>query len=170
MSEVLKSNRGQSSVQFLETANELRLYTIQVCSKFPKHYTFPIKVDLIACATRIRSCVKRGNSIFPVYASDYEMRRKEFVQAKAELYDLISQIDDAYNLFAKSCLTEKQVIYWLKLVDDEINLLTGKIKAEKEKYGNLPEVSPLVAQQIKLLTQEMEDLKRKNEELIMKIK
>ena len=33
---VLKSKRGESAVQFLETARELEIYTIKQCAKFPK--------------------------------------------------------------------------------------------------------------------------------------
>ena len=37
---VLKSQRGESSVQFIETARELVIFTRKCCLKMPKRYTF----------------------------------------------------------------------------------------------------------------------------------
>lgn len=43
---VLKSQRGESAVQFLDTARELEIYTIKTCAKFPKRYMFLITKDI----------------------------------------------------------------------------------------------------------------------------
>lgn len=50
---VLKSQRGESAVQFLDTARELEIYTIKQCAKFPKRYMFLITKDIVALASAV---------------------------------------------------------------------------------------------------------------------
>ena len=46
---VIKSKRSQSSAQFLETAQQIQIYTLRQCVKFPKRYTILlIRVELVA--------------------------------------------------------------------------------------------------------------------------
>jgi hypothetical protein len=37
---VLKSQRKESSIKFLDTAYDLELHTLKCCMKLPKRYTF----------------------------------------------------------------------------------------------------------------------------------
>ena len=44
---VLKSRRGESAMQFLETARELEVYTIRQCARFSKRFMFLITKDIV---------------------------------------------------------------------------------------------------------------------------
>lgn len=50
---VLKSKRGESAVQFLDTARELEIYTIKQCARFPKRFMFLITKEIVDLATRV---------------------------------------------------------------------------------------------------------------------
>ena len=67
---VLKSQRGESTVQFLDTARELEIYTIKTCAKFPKRYMFLITKDIVALASAVYNNAKAANSIYVTTADD----------------------------------------------------------------------------------------------------
>ena len=75
---VIRSARSVSEVQFLHTARELQIYTVQKCVGFPKRYTFYVSQPLAAVATRIYEDVKRGNSIYPANQHEVQLRRGLF--------------------------------------------------------------------------------------------
>ena len=132
---VLKSKRRVSGVQFLETARDLHLFTMQTCIKFvPKRYTFYLSQPAIMTAYNIHACVKRGNSIFPTTKRDYEMRREQFIMAVAELQNLVSQINIIYEMFP---MPDNVSTKLLGLIDSELNLVKGAIKKDEERYKDL---------------------------------
>ena len=70
---VYKSKRGESSVQFIETARQLEAHTLACCMKAPKRYSFlltqrimeagAIKMEDIRTAYESwRGHMRRGNS------------------------------------------------------------------------------------------------------------
>ena len=129
---VIKSKRSVSGVQFLDTAKDLDLFTMRTCVKYiPKRYTFYITQPIINIASNIHSCVKRGNSIFPATARDVEMRREQFIMANAELQNLISKINLAYEMFP---IADKVILKWLDLVNKELSLIKTVIKKDEERY------------------------------------
>ena len=73
---VLKSKRGESAMQFIETARELEIYTIKQCAKFPKRFMFLITKDLVELTKTIYNNAKSANSIYPTNTNELEMRRK----------------------------------------------------------------------------------------------
>lgn len=132
---VLKNKRAQSSVQFLETAKDLHIFTMRTCKKYiPKAYTFYISIPIVNIALNIHSCVKRGNSIFPSKLQDVMLRREQFVMAGAELQNLISQINIVYDMFP---IADNTMIKWLDLVNQEIALIKNVIKKDEERYKNI---------------------------------
>lgn len=126
---VIKSKRGLSGVQFLDTARELHLFTLRTCAKFPKRYTFFITNNIIQSASLIHGYVKRGNSIFPSCPENKKMRYEQFVMAGAELQNLISQINIAYEIFP---IADKVMTKWMQLINSEIGLLRALVKKEKQ--------------------------------------
>ncbi len=66
---VLKSKRGESAMQFIETARELEVYTIKQCARFPKRYMFLITKDIVAIAKAVYNNVKAANSVYPTNAA-----------------------------------------------------------------------------------------------------
>lgn len=94
---VLKSQRGESTVQFLDTARELEIYTIKTCAKFPKRYMFLITKDIVALASAVYNNAKAANSIYVTTADDARLRREYVTKANCTLQCLLSQIDIAHE-------------------------------------------------------------------------
>ena len=131
---VPECDRDTSEIQFLNTARELELYTIRKVVNFPKRYTFYVSQPLAALATQIHTDVKIGNSIFPTNAHEAQMRLDYFIKAKAEINALVSEIEVAKELFE---IDDNSMKYWMSLVDKELALLKGLIKAERKKYKKM---------------------------------
>ena len=110
---VIRSQRDVSELQFLNTARELQIYSIKKCVNFPKRYTFYVSQPIANIATRIHQYVKLGNSIYPTNAHEAQMRLDYFLKAKAEVNNLVSQIEVAGELFD---IEEHSMIYWMKKV------------------------------------------------------
>lgn len=132
---VIKSNRAESEMEFIHTARQLQIHTIQKCVNFPKRYTFYVSQPIAECATRIHEYVKCANSIYPVNQHEVQMRRDYLLRANAELYSLISQIEVANELFG---IEADKMKYWMEIVEKEIRLVKGTMKKDRERYKNLP--------------------------------
>ena len=133
---VIKSKRSQSSAQFLETAQQIQIYTLRQCVKFPKRYTILFTQNLTTAAANVCSMVKKGNSIFPTNQHEAQLRRDCFLEAYAELQVLISHITTAYDMFP---MAENAIVEWMRLIREELGLLKALMKADKQRYKNLPE-------------------------------
>lgn len=59
---VYKSKRGESSVQFIETARQLEAHTLACCMKAPKRYSFLLTQRIMDTASEVHDHVRRGNS------------------------------------------------------------------------------------------------------------
>lgn len=132
---VIKSKRAESEMEFIHTARQLQIYTIQKCVSFPKRYTFYVSQPLAACATRIHEYVKCANSIYPLNRHEVQMRRDYLLRANAELNSMISQIEVANELFG---IEGEKIKFWMDIVDREIRLVKGTIKKDRERYKDLP--------------------------------
>ena len=133
---VIKSKRGESEAEFLANARALQAYTIRKCvNAIPKRYTFYIGQNIAAIATRVYELVKCGNIIYPLNQHEAQIRRDYFLRAHAELQNLISQIELANEIIQ----FEDQVLpEWSRLIGNEIRLVKGILKADRERYKDLP--------------------------------
>ena len=131
---VIRSKRAESEMEFIYTARQLQIYTIQKCVGFPKRYTFYVSQPIANAATRVHECVKKANSIYPTNSHEVQIRRDYLLRANAELNSLISQIEVAHELFG---LELRVVKYWMDLVEKEIRLVKGALKKDKERYKNI---------------------------------
>lgn len=61
---VYKALRGESNMQFVETARQLAVYTRKYCLKMPKRYTFFGVQELCRLADAVYNEVKMANSIY----------------------------------------------------------------------------------------------------------
>lgn len=131
---VIKSKRNESDMQFLDTAFQLYIYSVQQCVKFPKRYTFYVSQEISHTASEIHRKVKCANSVFPTNAHEFQIRRDYFLEAYADTQSLISQINAATELFqiSGSILTR-----WMELIQSELHLLKGIMKKDKARYKNL---------------------------------
>ena len=133
---VVRSKRSDSTLEFLNTARKLQIYTVQKCvSAIPKRYTFYIGTGLAESAASIYRDLKRGNSIYPVNQHEVQIRRDYFMRAYAELQSLVSQIEVAYEIinFDENVLHE-----FGALISTEMKLVKAVIKSDRERYKTLP--------------------------------
>lgn len=131
---VIRSKRSESEMEFIYTARQLQIYTVQKCVSFPKRYTFYIGQPIANAATRVHELTKMANSIYPTNAHEVQIRRDYLLRANAELYSLVSQIEVAHELFGLEANVMK---YWMDLVDKEIRLVKGTMKKDRERYKNI---------------------------------
>ena len=132
---VIKSKRNESEMEFVHTARQLQIHTIQKCVGFPKRYTFYVSQPIANCATRIHEYVKCANSIYPTNQHEVQMRRDYMLRANAELNSLISQIEVANELFG---IEAEKMKFWMDIVEQEIRLVKGAMKKDRERYKDLP--------------------------------
>ena len=131
---VLKSQRGESPVQYLETAYNLEVYTIRQALKLPKRYTFFITTEIVRLASDCHNHVKAANGIYPTNAHEAQMRRDHLTAANAALQNLLSKIDIAKGLFS---IDGKALEKWVGLIADEARLIAAVKKADKRRYKDL---------------------------------
>lgn len=132
---VIKSERSASELQFLYTARELQIYSIKKCVSFPKRYTFYVSQPLASIATRVHENVKLGNSIYPTNKHEAQLRIDYFLKAKAELNNMVSQVEVAKELFS---IDSEAVKHWMVLISTEIKLVSAVIKTDRARYKKLP--------------------------------
>ena len=128
---VVKSKRSESDMEFIYTARQLQIYTIQKCVSFPKRYTFYVSQPIAAMATSIHHCVKMANSIYPTNAHEAQSRRDYLLRANATLSSIVSQIEAANEMFG---IEANAMRFWMELVSKEIRLVKGILKKDKERY------------------------------------
>lgn len=132
---VIKSERDTSEVEFINNARKLEIFTIQKCvNLIPKRYTFFIANKLADSAHEIYSNAVKGNSVYPTNRHEVQMRKDYFMKAVVEARSLVSHIDIAYELLHFDIKIMRD---WMKLVNDEINLLKGVIKKDQARYKNI---------------------------------
>lgn len=132
---VIKSNRTESEMEFIHTARQLQIYTIQKCVGFPKRYTFYVSQPIADMATKIHDYVKCANSIYPLTQHEAQIRRDYLLRANAQLNSLISQIEVAVELFG---IEPDTLQYWMQIVEKEIRLVKAVLKKDRERYKDLP--------------------------------
>lgn len=129
---VLKSNRGESPVQFLDTARKIEIYTLQQIKKIPKRYTFLLATHIVELSQELYDNIKRANSIYPKDAEAVAMRRKYFIEANGALQCLISQIDIVKEVSAGE-IGDKQWVEWGRLLAEEARLIAKVMRTDAEK-------------------------------------
>lgn len=138
---VLKSQRGESAVQFLETARELEIYTIKQCAKFPKRFMFLITKDIVALAKAVYNNAKAANSVYPTNAHEVQMRRDYIITANCDLQCLISQLDIAREFVKETDGKKplKSTIWqtWADLITAEAKLLANLKASDAKRYKGL---------------------------------
>ena len=131
---VVKSNRGESDMEFLYNARQLQIYTIKKCVNFPKRYTFYLNQPLSNIATRIHENVKCANSIYPLNQHEVQIRRDYLLRALAELNNMVSQIEVANELLG---LELNVLELWMEMIDREIKLIKALLKKDRERYKSI---------------------------------
>ena len=134
---VLKPDRKESKVQFMESSLNLVTLTIKVCKKFPKSITFYVSVPTVNAAKSVYNNLKRGNSIIPTDQIQAQKRLEYFELAKVDLQVLSSEMDIACEMQGDS-IAEGTLTDWFSLLDDSIRLVNAQIKNDKVRFKGLP--------------------------------
>lgn len=129
---VLKQKRGESYLQFLDTARQLEIYTLKHCVKFPKRYTFFITTEIVRLSQSVFNNVKSANSIFPSGQLEVAMRREFLTKANCDLQCLISQLDVAKEMFGEEVKANTWCT-WMDLIETEAKLISAVKKRDKER-------------------------------------
>lgn len=140
---VYKSKRGESKVQFLETARELELHTLKYVTQLPKRYTFLLGQRLMDLAFQVHEHVCGANSIYPTNKHEAQLRRDEFIKAQCALQGMYSKVSLVYDLVKKNPEGSKMnvdyaVETWGTLLADEAKLIAGALKSDYTRFKDLP--------------------------------
>jgi len=126
---VLKSERSESSMQFVQTARELAENPTLVCKKLPKSLTFFGGSQLWSYAREILGCVIRANSIYPTNEHEAQERRDYFIQANCAIQDYLTQLD-----MLKPNVEPNKLLDLVRLATDEASLVSACKKADAKRY------------------------------------
>lgn len=136
---VYKALRGESNMQFVETARQLAVYTRKYCLKMPKRYTFFGVQELCRLADAVYNEVKMANSIYPTNAHEAQLRRDHLTEANTTLQALVGQLGIMTELLKQSPpkWLNHALEEWSTLILDEARLISGVKKSDKERYKHL---------------------------------
>ena len=133
---VLSRYRAESKVDFIYTARLLAVSIIKSCVDTKKgRYNATVSEPTVQSAWKVYEHVKRGNSIYPTNQSEVQLRRNQFLLAKAELYVLDSKIGVAHEFYHFS---DHDLDEMGDFVDKELKLIDKVLDSDRKRYKNLP--------------------------------
>lgn len=94
---VLKSMRGESTMQFVETARQLELHMFSVVTKAPKRYGPFLTGRLMELASTVHEEVRAANSIIPRNRHEAQLRRDHLTGANNALQNLSPKLTMLYD-------------------------------------------------------------------------
>lgn len=112
---VYKSKRGESSVQFIETARRLEAHTFACCMKAPKRYERFLTGRIMELSSEVHDRVRAANNIWPTNRHEAQLRRDELMRANNALQR------------------------WGDLICEEAKLIAAVKKNDRQRYKDLPE-------------------------------
>ena len=124
---VLKSKRAESRMEYVTNARTLMRYSMQKCLKLPKRYTFFIATDFVKTTQDI---YKSTLDIEKHYGEEYNAWRRDKCKTTISLCQYLNTQIDIIKEYALK-LTDKQICYWLDIIEKEIKLLNGIIDKSK---------------------------------------
>ncbi len=134
---VVKSKRSEGAMKLFLKANELAVYTIQICSNeknFPKRYRWCITSKIVDSAIEINNYVNMANSVYVKDIADRDLRKSYQTRGLAATYALLSMIDIAFRTFG---IEGDRIKHWTGLAVDVQSLLRNWRKSDVERYKNI---------------------------------
>lgn len=140
---VIKAMRGESSMQFVETARRLELHAFSVCTKAPKRYGPLLTNRIFELASTVHEEVRAANNIYPVNKHEAQMRRDHLTNANIALQNLSPKLTLLYD----AILQNPEKCPWIdhamkefgEYIVDEAQLISKVKKSDNERFKNLPE-------------------------------
>ncbi len=138
---VLKSMRGESAMQFIETARRLELHAFSVCTKAPKRYERFLTARIMELASIVHEEVRAANNIWPTNKHEAQMRKDHLTNANIALQNLSPKLTLLYD----SILQNPESCPWIdnamkvfgEYIADEAQLIAKIKKSDKERYKDL---------------------------------
>lgn len=139
---VRANERGESKMEFLNSAFELEKYTMQICHRetaIPKRYRLTIGKSLMDSAKIIHNCVIYANSIYPnkdndtpeIYKAKVDLRRQYQEKAIREIQIMMKDLRLAYEV-----LQIKATVFdpWTGLLLKEEKAIKGWRISDKKRF------------------------------------
>ena len=139
---VYVSKRGESQVQFLETARKLSSHTLTYCLKSPKRLTFFITKDICSLARKVYYEANTANNIVPRNSKDVQNRREHFQLALAACENMelpLIELKERLEMNPEESKEWKKFAFqeWGRLLVEEQTLLKGIMKKDLERYKEI---------------------------------
>jgi hypothetical protein len=138
---VIASQRGESQMQFIETARLLEEETLAYCMKAPKRYSAFLTGEIMTLAGRVHSYVLMANSVYITNKTEFELRRNYFNKANSCLQALNPKINLLYSTILKSHSKDEKYKWihnamkrWCELMNREAELISKIKKSDKERH------------------------------------
>lgn len=134
---VLAKNRGESVMEFLNTAFELEKYTIQACHRenvIPKRYRLTKGMDLMRSANIIGNSVVYANSIYPKDAEEYKTRVKYQRAAIREIQIMLKDL----RLVSEILPVKESVLEtWTGLLLKEEGSIKSWMRSDEKRFKDM---------------------------------
>lgn len=146
---VYRSQRGQSSVLYVESAYQLRIMTFRLMRKMPKSYRWMISNHIVDEANSIYDNVIKANVVYVskknFNINDYELRHRYLMTAYAETRAILSNMSFLYDLidegnseFYSKGDYVRRFENWTAQADKTLNLIKGVMESDKKRYIDQP--------------------------------
>lgn len=141
---VLKNNRDESNMQFLDNMKLLHYFTINYCIEMPKRWDRFLTEDICKLATRALVGVKLANSTYPTNQDERQIRKNAFNDAYGSLEAMVTLVDNLYDYCENSGNTDfklnlNKVEKWIDAISIEMKLIKGVMKKDNERFKKLPD-------------------------------
>lgn len=140
---VIKAMRGESAMQFVETARKLEVHAFSVVTKAPKRYGPYLLYKIMHLASTVHDEVRAANNIYPKNKHETQMRRDHLTKANIALQNLspkLTLLYDAILLNPEKCpWIDHAMLEFGNFIKEEAQLISKVKKADNERFKNLPE-------------------------------
>lgn len=141
---VLKAMRGESAMQFVETARKLEAHAFSVCMKAPKRYGPLLTNRIFELCSTVHEEVRSANNIIPKNQHEAQKRRDHLTNANCALQNIGPKLTLLYD----AILQNPEKCPWIdnamkvfgEFIVEEAKLISKTKKADAERYKDLPSV------------------------------
>lgn len=137
-----EGGRKASSIGYVYNAPPFYHQTLLCVMRLPERRTFLVAQRTVDEAALVLKHAKSANSIYVSRAVDAQLRRMHLQEAYGCAQTLSSYVDETWALFPPTATTERkpyisEAMYrdWVGLVDKELSLLKGVVKADGKHYS-----------------------------------
>ena len=134
---VIKAKRSEGKLQVLIQANNLCVYTVQICKNekyFPKRDRWIMTQHIVHEALDVLCCIKRANAVNVATLEDYKYRRAQQVEAYSHAEALLTLLDVAYITL---CIESQRIEFWTGQIISVENLLKKWRESDRKRYKSI---------------------------------